>query len=139
MMETLPTLAEAVDRTRFALSDCLSADPVFRGVESLLDVCSWSADAEVLEVRAAAMLIRDLSLTHPNVSQIMLTHLASLPQPVPFIEIIPSLFSISSPAVVAETVTQLLAMLQADSRLMIPVMAAMTELPLSVQGVHQLV
>ena len=138
-METLPSLSESIDRTRLALNSCLSADAVFRGVEGLLQACTWSTDAEPKDFRAAATLIRDLSLNYPNISQIMLTYLPSLAQPVPFIEIIPPLFAISSPEVTSDAVTQLLVVLQADSRLTIPVMAAMTELPLPVHCIQQLV
>ena len=96
----------------------------------LFNVCLMHPEEDESSFRQVANLIRDISSMHSNISQVLLTFLPSLPKPLPFIEIIPTLFAVSTPEVLSDTVHQMSAMVASDNKLLIPVMAALVELPL---------
>ena len=117
-------LAESTDKARLLLTDLSlsSAGAVFKGVDTLLTCCIMHPEADNTALREVllskntnillflivnidntlqvAMLVRDLSSRHPNIAQVLLTHLPSLPSPLPFIDIVPTLFAAASPEVV---------------------------------------
>ena len=132
-------LDEVTARARLTLSDAPSAESVFRGVEVLLSATVMQADAEESAIQQVAYFLRDISSTHPNVAHVVLTYLPTLPHPIPFVEIIPTLFAVSTPESIVDVVSQLSLMVADDKEVLIPVMAALAELPLPPSCVASLV
>lgn len=81
-------------------------------------------------VKSIASFVRDVATFHPNACHLLLIHLPHLSDPVPFIDIMASMFSVASPSLVAEAVTQLKYLPEQDSRLLLPVIGAMADMPL---------
>jgi hypothetical protein len=62
---------------------------------------------------------------------LLLVHLASLPEPLPFVEIVPALFSVAAtPALMEDVVSQLKMLLETDHRLLLPIIGALVDVPL---------
>ena len=80
--------------------------------------------------KSVASFIRDIAAFCPNVCHILLIHLPLLPDPIPFIEIIPAVFCVTSPSLLAEVTKQLKSLCRSNHRLLLPVIATLTELPL---------
>jgi hypothetical protein len=81
-------------------------------------------------IKSIAYFVRDVATFHPNACHLLLIHLPHLFDPVPFIDIMASMFSVASPSLVAEAVTQLKCLLEQDSALLLPVIGAMADMPL---------
>lgn len=112
---------------------------ILSAADMLLQAVVWHSDADENILRSIASTIRDLSNSQPNVNQVLLLYLPSFPNPLPFIEIIPALFSISPPALIKDTITQLNQMLDADNRFLIPIIATIIELPLPIEVIKTVV
>lgn len=82
-------------------------------------------------IRRVASFVRDVATFHPNACHLLLIHLPYLLDPIPFIEIMPSMFCIASPSLVVEAATQLKILPERDCRLLLPVLCAMADLHLT--------
>ena len=104
-------------------------------LDSLLTAVATQAidphmDTQVLT--HAASVVLDYSALHAStVGSVLLNHLTLLPLPIPFIEIIPSLFGMASPLLLKEVFEQLHSLLTSDNQLILPVINALVDLPLS--------
>lgn len=81
-------------------------------------------------IKNVASFVRDMATFHPNACHLLLIHLPHLPDPIPFIDIMASMFCVASPSLIADAVAQLKLLPERDSRLLLPVIAAMADLPL---------
>jgi hypothetical protein len=124
------TLSKLLNRTRLFFYD--DSSPVNRDA-CLADFftklkCGPNETSSVL--KDAASFIRDVAAFHPSVSHLLLINLPQLPDPVPFLDILPSIFSTESPLLIDEAFWQLKALLDCDSRLLVPIINVMVDLPL---------
>ena len=94
---------------------------------------SLSVD-DTAAIRSIALFIRDMSLLNPNICHILLLHFPKLRDPLPFIELMPSMFAVSSNSLVDNCVNHLFSKLEASSdrsNLLLPIISALMSLPLS--------
>ena len=89
--------------------------------------------------KSIALFIRSVASIHLDVRHLLLMHLSSISDPLPFVEILPALFSVSTtPSLIEDVVSQLIVLLEIDNSLLLPVIGAMVELPLTNRIVPQL-
>ena len=81
-------------------------------------------------VKSIATFVRDVATCHPNACHLLLIHLPYLPDPIPFVDIMASMFCVASPALVAEAVMQLKLLPERDKSLLLPVISTIADLPL---------
>ncbi len=79
---------------------------------------------------AIVKYILDLSLINPNICYVVVSHIASLPKPIPFIEMCPAMFCMTNVSLITDLVEQLVILYESDSRNILPVIGAMVELSL---------
>ena len=89
-------------------------------------------------VKRIATFVRDVATCHPNACHLLLIHLPHLSDPVPFVDIVASMFCVASPALVRQAVMQLKLLPESDSSLLLPVIGAMADLPLPPDLVSEL-
>ena len=78
------------------------------GEENALDARTSGAAGEVMLSKHIAIFVRNVSMQHLSVRNVLLVHLLRLPDPLPFIEVVPSLFSVAvAPDMVQEVAQQL--------------------------------
>ena len=83
-------------------------------------------------VKNVAQFVRDVSVFHPNACHLLLIHLPHVSDPTPFVEVMPSMFCVAPASLVQEAALQLHLLAKSDSRLLLPVIAALSEFPLAV-------
>ena len=81
-------------------------------------------------VKRIALFVRDVAMNHPHACDLLLIHLPDLSDPTPFIDTLASMFISTSPALVADAFKQLRKLPERDSRLLLPVIGTMADLPL---------
>jgi hypothetical protein len=103
-----------------------------------LELCARSMcvslDDDALQplLKSAAQLLRDISaLTPSHVAQVLIVHLPSLHDPRPFLDVLPTLLMGSPPSIVEDAVKQLKVVLEDDQSLLLPVISALVNMPLS--------
>jgi hypothetical protein len=159
------SLKSVFAEVRLGCQDCENADIVAASIDRLLTVLEassfdeWTHGAAASpkglqfgSVRAStggastdtisrtiANFVRNIGVQHLNVRQVLLEHLARLPDPLPFIEVLPALFSVAVAPGVVEQVSQVLqSMLDQDAKLLLPVIGALVDLPLPISVAPQL-
>jgi hypothetical protein len=113
----------------------LSPDHVECLVNSLLtSVSVRGEESDVNDVKQVADLVLEIGILQAYaVGPAVLHQLSSLPQPVPFVEIIPALYGMSSPLQLQEVFEQLQSLLSTDNQYILPVINSLVDLPLSAE------
>jgi hypothetical protein len=85
-----------------------------------------------LEISSATKLIQDVCLRFPDLTSIYLSYLQILPEDMigPFIDIIPSIFSMSSDYQIEEAFKASVTLIESDNRNTLRVLSALIDLPL---------
>lgn len=108
-----------------------SKEEILNKVDSLLKTVQHMVEVDMDKVKEVANLVLKYgALQATSVGSMLLERLEFLPHPIPFVEIIPSLFGIASPDQLRE-VFKCLEHLAADTHLMLSVINAMVDLPLT--------
>jgi hypothetical protein len=131
--EGLP-LQECLERVQVLFYDESTnseSQPSLKYLNDLLLMLSRQRDVSSSVIKSIASFVRDLATFHPNACHLLLIYLPDLPDPRPFIDIMASMFSVAPPSLVAEAAAQLKLLPEQDSRLLLPVIGAMADLPLS--------
>ena len=131
------TVEDVFRRIRILFDDPGACEPSPGRIDELLTKLATSESCDSVS-QEIAIFIKDIATFHPNLGHILLVHLQDLPCPAPFIEIIPTMFCVAAPSLVSEAVTQLTQLAQRDSRFLLPVLAAITDLPLPQQPMSAL-
>ena len=100
-------------------------------LDELLLMLQYQTNRSSAVVKSIASFVRDVATYHPNACHYLLIHLVSLPDPIPFMDVMASMFCVASPSLVTEAVKQLKLLPERDSTLLLPVIAVMADLPLS--------
>jgi len=134
-----PSLRSVFDEVRLLCQDNDDSVAVVAAVDKLLSAEGASGgetDARggaggMSLSKSIAVFVRNVGMQHLSVRNVLLVHLLRLPDPLPFIEVVPSLFSVAvAPPVVQEVAARLQLLLQQDPTLLLPVIGALVELPL---------
>jgi hypothetical protein len=128
------TLEECLERVQVLFYDesTNSESPMsLNYLDELLSKLHQPSHQSTTVTRRVASFVRDVATFHPNACHLLLIHLPQLLDPIPFIEIMPSMFCIASPSLVVEAATQLKILPERDCRLLLPVLCAMADLHLT--------
>lgn len=123
-------LIEAKDKLQYN-EDNNNNDNVLNIIDALLSVVKLSPQASLSLLQEIAILTRDLTNVHSNITHILLVHLSSFPVVLPFIDIVPSMFCVSNTNIIGQLMDQLETILDSDYSLLLPIIGAMVDLPLS--------
>jgi hypothetical protein len=118
-----------LQQAMFLLEDHENNDVAVRIINDLLS--SISPTESEHQLRSIAHFVRDVSLVNPNVCHSLLVHLETVPNALPFLEVIPSIFAVAPTDVVKSAAKQLLRLLASRCELFAPCIGALMELPLS--------
>ena len=83
-------------------------------------------------IKNISHFVRDISVFHPHVCHLLVIHLPHFPNPIPFIETMPTMFCVAPASLVQEAALQLHVLAESDSHLLLPVIAALSEFPLAI-------
>ena len=97
--------------------------------QSLLSSSSSSTSSSV-EMKDLLHLLIDSCLKHSNIITIFLSYLPLLEIVDPFIDIIPSIFAISSDHLIEQAVNSLIQLIQFDNRKTLKILSTLMDLPL---------
>ena len=138
-----PSLRGVFDEVRLLCQDNDDPAAVVAAVDRLLCAEEASGEDGASDARAGgaagdaplskhiATFVLNVSMQHLSVRSVLLVHLLRLPDPLPYIEVVPSLFSVAvAPDMVQKVAQQLQQLLQRDPQLLLPVIGALVELPL---------
>ena len=96
----------------------------------LMKLHSQNPEFHLINKRVASF-VRDVATFYPDaVCHLLLIHLPDLSDPIPFVDIMASLFCFAAPSLVVEAFKHLKLLLKRDNRLLLPVLMAMSDLPL---------
>ena len=138
LVNSTTLLRSAFEEVRLACQDNDDGVAVIAAVENLLKTacisssdCCGSKSTEPSLYREIAIFVRNTGMQHIDVRNVLIQHIMRLPDPLPFIEIVPTLFSVAVASDVVEKVAKhLQLLLQQDTKLLLPVIGALVELPL---------
>ena len=99
-------------------------------IDELFNSIKIYDDDNVSIFSAIVKYILDLSLINPNICYVVVSHIASLPKPIPFIEMCPAMFCMTNVSLITDLVEQLMILYESDNRNILPVIGAMVELSL---------
>ena len=99
-------------------------------VDELFNSIKIHDDSNISIFPAIVKFVLDLSLISPNMCYVVVSHIASLPKPIPFIEMCPAMFSMTNVSLITDLVEQLILLYDSDNRNILPVIGAMVELSL---------
>lgn len=117
-----------LQQAKFLVDDRENSESVSVVIDSLLSSIPDDESPDVL--RSIALYVREISLLNPNICHVLLLHIAKLPDPAPFVEVVPSIFAIASTALVEEVCKQLVALMSTRPIYLLPCMTALLDLPL---------
>ena len=117
-----------LQQAKFLIEDHENSESVSMVIDSLLS--SVSAQESAPALRSTALFVRDVSILNPNVCHVLILHLATLPDPLSFIEVVPSMFAVAAAPLVQEICRQLVGLMSTRPDYLLPCMAALLELPL---------
>ena len=96
--------------------------------EEVTSICSNTNNT--LSCRIASF-VRNVAMTHLNARHVLLVHLTQIVDPLPFIEILPSLFSVATtPQLIEDLISQLKTLLESNHTLLLPIIGTLVELPI---------
>ena len=136
-------LAQVIEEAKLILrtEKHLSFESIELLVDSLLTSVSVQGDgADITEVKNAAHLVLEVGVVHAStVGSVLLNRLDELLQPIPFVEIFPSVFGMASPLLLDEVFEQLQNLQSRDNKCILPVINALVDLPLTAELKNKLV
>jgi hypothetical protein len=100
-------------------------------IDELLSRLEFDNDESSTVIKNIASFVRDVATYHPNACHLLLIHLPNFRDPIPLINIMPSMFCVASPSLVAAAVTQLKLLPIKDSKYLLPVIGIIADLPLT--------
>lgn len=100
-------------------------------LDELLSRLEFDNDESSTVIKNIASFVRDVATYHPNACHLLLIHLPNFRDPLPLINIMPSMFCVASPSLVAAAVTQLKLLPIKDSKYLLPVIGIIADLPLT--------
>ena len=128
------SLEECLERIQSLFYDeNANTESVFdlRYVDQLLTRLHIQSPESHLINKRVASLVRDVATFNPDtVCHLLLIHLSNLWDPIPFVDIMASLFCFAVPLLVTEAFKQLKSLPERDKRFLLPVIGAMADLPL---------
>jgi hypothetical protein len=124
------TLEECLERVQVLFYDESTNSESLMNLNYLDEILSKLHQSTTV-TRRVASFVRDVATFHSNACHLLLIHLPHLLDPIPFIEIMPSMFCIASQSLVVEAATQLKILPERDCRLLLPVLCAMADLHLT--------
>jgi hypothetical protein len=97
-------------------------------IDGLLVVVSLHFDVDISLLNSISSLIKNYSTTNPNICSLLLSHITSLPNPIPFINQIPAIFSMKSAQLVSDLVNKLSELIDSDNRYMLPIVSNLVDM-----------
>jgi hypothetical protein len=127
-LESNKPLAVLISDARLLLETHYPSTTLENSIEILLTAANQThVDSELREVSS---FLRDAGLKSPIVSSLLLFYLPTLTEPRPFIDILPSVFGLSSAILIEELFDQLVLLTKQDNRYILPSICALCDLPL---------
>lgn len=100
-------------------------------LDELLSKLEFDSNDSSDVIKNIASFVRDVATYHPNACHLLLIHLPNFRDPLPLINIMPSMFCVASLSLVTEAVAQLKSLVRKDSKFLLPVIGVMADLPLT--------
>lgn len=109
---------------------CRHKDEFVSHIENLFESVTNSNDAPICLQRSIAAYIKDVCLHNPNVIRVLIRNISSIPNPLPYIEILPAIVCVSSNELIQETIETLIAISHIDGNFLLPTLGVIADLPI---------
>jgi hypothetical protein len=126
---TIP-IEQVLEECQYILSYNANNEIIAKTIENILSVTTVRSNIDDNDLQKVANIIRNFGVLHPIVCSLLLKHLSNFPNPIPFVHIIPTIFSSKSESLRCDVVSQLQDLLSTDNRYCLPVLSALVELSL---------
>ena len=142
-LEEDKTLDEVMEEVRCTARNHrhLTPENMEHMMASLLSAAAFcGVDCDANEMKKVANVIHEVGMLHGSSTRaVLLQYLCDLPQPIPFVGIVPSLFGMSSSHQLQEVFELLRLVLESDSQNILPVINALVDLPLTAEMKNDLI
>jgi hypothetical protein len=130
------SLLECAEHAKLLVEDNEDRSTVEKIVQLFIEkVASYSAeDCSLHHFHSAAECLRDISLVHSCVGSLVVAGISDFSVPKPFIDVLPSMFSISEENVVENLAIKLFEIVKSNKFLLLHVLNTLMELPHAIGG-----